>query len=379
MKTEGLPRGARVLCAVSGGADSVCLLHLLKTEGAEVYAAHYDHQLRGEESRRDAAFVRGLCADWAVPLLEGSGDVTAWAEEKRLSLETAARELRYAFLEDCADRIGADFIATAHTASDNAETLLLHLCRGSGARGLGGIPRQRDRILRPILHVTRAEVEAYLREHDLPHVEDSSNALDAAARNRIRHHAIPAMKSVNPSFEDAALRTARLLRADEAYLSSRAREELERIRTGDALSIPALLALPEALQLRVLQQMAGPGAELVHLDALLALCSSANASAELSLPGGKKAPSDPSGLRWQHNADHGAYRTEFRFDHKQSDGTNKAWNVEIMNQPEFERMSKTKRGQAPQYSNPDERKFTDKSGSTFYTFMTPISDEKKRM
>jgi len=289
MKTEGLPRGARVLCAVSGGADSVCLLHLLKTEGAEVYAAHYDHQLRGEESRRDAAFVRGLCADWAVPLLEGSGDVTAWAEEKRLSLETAARELRYAFLEDCADRIGADFIATAHTASDNAETLLLHLCRGSGARGLGGIPRQRDRILRPILHVTRAEVEAYLREHDLPHVEDSSNALDAAARNRIRHHAIPAMKSVNPSFEDAALRTARLLRADEAYLSSRAREELERIRTGDALSIPALLALPEALQLRVLQQMAGPGAELVHLDALLALCSSANASAELSLPGGKKA------------------------------------------------------------------------------------------
>jgi len=194
--------------------------------------------------------------------------------------------LRYAFLEKTAADCGADFIATAHTASDNAETMLLHLCRGSGTRGLGGIPPRRGQIIRPILAMTRSDVEDYLQTHSLPHVEDSSNALDEAARNRIRHHAIPAMKSVNEAFERSALRTARLLRADEEYLQGEARRALERIREGSRLSIPALLALPEALQLRSLQLMAGEGAELRHLDALLALCESANPSAELTLPGG---------------------------------------------------------------------------------------------
>ena len=261
MRVEHIPAQSAVLCAVSGGADSVCLLHRLKERGdLRLFCAHYDHRLRGGESRRDADFVRRLCAAWDIPYFEGSGDVAAYAKSASLSTETAARVLRYAFLEKTAADCGADFIATAHTASDNAETMLLHLCRGSGTRGLGGIPPRRGQIIRPILAMTRSDVEDYLQTHSLPHVEDSSNALDEAARNRIRHHAIPAMKSVNEAFERSALRTARLLRADEEYLQGEARRALERIREGSRLSIPALLALPEALQLRSLQLMAGEGA-----------------------------------------------------------------------------------------------------------------------
>ena len=288
MRVESVPAQSAVLCAVSGGADSVCLLHRLKERGdLRLFCAHFDHRLRGEESRRDADFVRRLAESWGIAYYEGSGDVAAYAGETGLSVETAARELRYAFLEKTAEEVGADFIATAHTASDNAETLLLHLCRGSGARGLGGIPPRRGKIIRPILDMSRSEVEAYLDRNSLPHVEDSSNALDDAARNRLRHHAVPAMKSVNPAFERAALRTARLLRADEAYMTAEAQKALQRIRCGERLSVPGLLALPEALQLRVLQQMAGEGTELVHLDALLSLCRSANPSAEFTLPGGR--------------------------------------------------------------------------------------------
>jgi len=287
MRVEAIPAQSAVLCAVSGGADSVCLLHRLRERGdLRLFCAHFDHRLRGEEARRDADFVRCLCESWGIPYFEGSHDVAAYAKETGLSTETAARELRYAFLEKTAADCSADFIATAHTASDNAETMLLHLCRGSGTRGLGGIPPQRGSIIRPILDMTRSEVEAYLEKHALSHVEDSSNALDEAARNRLRHHAVPAMKSVNAAFERSALRTARLLRADEAYMHTEAEKALERIREGDRLSIPALLAQPEALRLRTLLLMAGAGTELVHLDALLSLCESANPSAELTLPGG---------------------------------------------------------------------------------------------
>ena len=289
MKPEAIPAQSAVLCAVSGGADSVCLLHRLKERGdLRLLCAHYDHSLRGKESRRDADFVRRLCTEWGIPFYEGRGDVAAYAKEAGLSVETAARELRYAFLEATAAETGADFIATAHTASDNAETLLLHLCRGSGTRGLGGIPPRRGKIIRPLLDMSRDEVEAYLAAHSLPHVEDSSNALDDAARNRLRHHAVPALKSVNPAFESAALRTARLLRADEEYLSAAAAAALEGIREEGRLSIPGLMALPEALQLRALRLMTGDRAELVHLDALFSLCQGANPSAELSLPGGRR-------------------------------------------------------------------------------------------
>ena len=176
---ELLPRGRTVLCAVSGGADSICLLHALyhlrSRLGFSLAAAHYDHQLRGDASRRDAAFVAQfveLCCGAerlgdgtllpAVPLFTGSGDVKGEAERRGTGLEETARDMRYAFLRQAAREAGADVIATAHTADDNVETILFHLARGSGLRGLTGIQPVRGDLIRPLLTTSRGEIEAYL-------------------------------------------------------------------------------------------------------------------------------------------------------------------------------------------------------------------------
>ena len=160
MIAELLPPEGRVLCAVSGGADSMALLHmLLARPGLTVCAAHFEHGLRGEASLADAAFVETWCRERGVPCLVGHGDTRRHAAAQRLGIEEAARELRYRFLEEAADSLGCAVIATAHNADDNAETLLLHLLRGSGAEGLRGIPPRRGRIIRPLLDMTRREIE----------------------------------------------------------------------------------------------------------------------------------------------------------------------------------------------------------------------------
>ena len=182
--------GGRVLCAVSGGADSVYLLHRC-LEGAaghgySVCAAHYNHCLRGAESERDERFVLDMCAALGVECLSESGDVEHFAAVNGLGTEEAARIMRYDFLERAADRLGAETIATAHSADDNAETMLFALARGSGLKGLCGIPPRRGRIVRPMLGVTRGEIEAYLDSRGIAHVEDSTNAALDYSRNKIR-------------------------------------------------------------------------------------------------------------------------------------------------------------------------------------------------
>ena len=168
MTIDAITPGARVLCAVSGGVDSMYLLHrmteLAAQRGFTVGCAHFNHALRGAESDRDEAFVRAQCQRLNVPFYAGRGDV---ASVRGMGTEGAARQLRYAFLTDCAAAHGYDWIATAHTADDNAETLLLNLARGCGLRGLTGIPPQRGKLLRPMLDTTRAEAEAYLAAHGI--------------------------------------------------------------------------------------------------------------------------------------------------------------------------------------------------------------------
>jgi len=178
-------KGGRVLCAVSGGADSVCMLHILHEKRQELeielFAAHYEHGLRGEESLRDAAFVENICRELGIPFVCEHGDVKSFAREKGMSIEEAARELRYDFLERAADKLGCERIATAHNADDNAETILFNLTRGSGAQGLRGIPARRGRIVRPLLGMSRDEIEAYLTGRGIAWVEDSSTALTTTA------------------------------------------------------------------------------------------------------------------------------------------------------------------------------------------------------
>ena len=307
-----IPPGTAVLCAVSGGADSVCLLHALYRLrgrlGFSLAAAHYNHQLRGAESDRDAAFVEQfveLCCGEsrqpdgrilpAVPLYSGSGDVAGRARETGRGVEETAREMRYAFLQQAARQAGARYIATAHTADDNAETLLFHLARGSGLRGLGGIPPERGNIIRPLLTTTRREVEDYLAYYALPHVEDSSNQSDDYARNRIRRQVVPVLEDLFPGFAARMADTAARLRADEDCLAARAEEALAQLEEGPGcLSVPAqaVAGLPQPLAVRAARSLLGrmnggcDNCTAAHLEGLVDLCRSPDPSARLDLPGG---------------------------------------------------------------------------------------------
>ena len=250
-------------------ASAARMTELAAQRGFTVGCAHFNHGLRGTESDRDEAFVRTQCAHLGVPFYAGRGDV---ASVRGVGTEGAARQLRYAFLTDCAAAHGYDWIATAHTADDNAETLLLNLARGCGLRGLTGIPPQRGKLLRPMLDTTRAEAEAYLAAHGIAHVEDSTNASDAYARNRVRHHAVPALESVNAAFVQHAADTAALLREDERFLGGLAAEFLAGQTPAEGIPTAELLALPRPVRVRVLQQAAGRELSRRHLLALEQLC-----------------------------------------------------------------------------------------------------------
>ena len=223
------PAGGTVLVAVSGGRDSVCLLHYLArlgtARGFSVAAAHLDHGQR-PTAARDVAFVQSLCRTLDVPCHVGRADVPALARELGVGVEEAGRRARYEFLERTADEIGAARIATAHHAGDQAETVLLHLLRGAGTRGLRGIPPVRGRIVRPLLQTTRAEIEAYLEKNHLGHVEDETNADTTLRRNFLRLELMPQIERFQPGTAANLCRAAELLRAEDDYLDGLARSRL---------------------------------------------------------------------------------------------------------------------------------------------------------
>ena len=279
----GLTRqGGKVLCAVSGGADSMCLLSALLRLSLDLSCAHFNHRLRGDESERDARFVEEFCLRNGIEFHLGYGDVAEYAAENGLGTEDAARRLRYAFLEETAIKSEASYIATAHTADDNLETMLMNLVRGAGSRGMSGIPPRRGRIIRPLLFATRGQVEEYLTQRGVSWVEDSSNATDNYTRNRVRHHIIPALHEINSSAAKHALETARLIREDDEYISSLAAAFLAE---HEGVSVIALLNLPDAVSSRVLRIASGVKLSAVHVRALMKLCESGSPSGELDIPG----------------------------------------------------------------------------------------------
>ncbi len=269
-------KGDTVICAVSGGADSVALLvamYLLKDKLAiTLKAAHYNHGLRGSESDGDQAFVEELCRQYEIPLHIGQGSV----KPGKKGLEAAAREARYSFFGTLPGKI-----ATAHTADDNAETVLMHLVRGTGLKGLGGIAPQRGNVIRPMLSVTRREVLSFLKAFSLPCREDSSNHSDEFLRNRLRHHVIPLLKQENPRLSENMSAAALRLRQDSAVL--------EGLTAGELPAVSVLREMPPALRRRhlaaFLERSGVKEPEADHILLAEKLVLSPKASAKANFPG----------------------------------------------------------------------------------------------
>ena len=297
--------GERVVVAVSGGPDSLCLLHVLahlRAElGIELHVAHLNHGLRGEDADADADFVRGLAAEWGIGATVESADVRAFRAEHRLSLEEAARQVRYTFLSRVAAEVAAQAIAVGHTADDQVETILMHLLRGAGLTGLRGMLHTQMmpggmRLVRPLLETSRSEVAAYCAAHDLHPRHDQSNEDVHIWRNRLRRQALPILEQASPNLRRVLLRTARILADEDAYLGQVVRTlwpQIADVQDGVvSINLAMWRAQPAALQRRIAREAwhtltsASDDLAWVHVEAVRDLLLSPAPGRRVSLPGG---------------------------------------------------------------------------------------------
>lgn len=233
----------RVLLAVSGGKDSVVMCDLFSKASWPFSIAHCNFQLRGEESNTDETFVQALGKQYNVEVFVRRFDTTSYAEEKKTSIQIAARELRYKWFEELRVAENFQLIATAHHLNDNIETILLNLVKGSGIRGLRGIPLRQATIIRPLLFASQQEIELHVKEFALHFREDSSNATDKYTRNKIRHHVIPLLKEINPSLEKTLGEKVELFTELEQLYDQNIRKKSKQLflKRGADIYIPLLL------------------------------------------------------------------------------------------------------------------------------------------
>jgi len=296
-----------LLVAVSGGPDSVCLLNILvklrEELGIRLHVAHLNHQLRGTESEADAQYVSNLAHRLGIPVTTEQRDVKAYQAQQHISLEEAAREVRYTFLAQAAKSIGANRVAVGHTADDHIETILMHLIRGTGTKGLRGLqPSSRWQssgssltVIRPLLSVSRRETADYCHTHQLTPRIDTSNLSLSPLRNRIRHQLLPLLESYNPRVAEALLRTARIAGDDLAFLDEETTRQWGKIvqKQGNTISVDKgkFLELPSALKRyllrRVIEDLLGnlKDIETRHIEEIMDALTKP-AGKRLSLPGG---------------------------------------------------------------------------------------------
>lgn len=299
----GIADSDAVLAALSGGADSTALLIALcelRREGAvgTVYAAHFHHGIRGPEADADARFCEALCAEYGVMLTLARGDAVEYAATHGQSLETAARTLRYAFLHRAMRSVGASCIVTAHHEGDQAETVLMHLLRGCGTSGLVGMRARTGDVARPLLSVSRAAIEAFLRERGASWRTDPSNAEEIATRNRVRHTLLPLLDTFRPNAARAIADTARLVAVDEAYLCALADAAARPLAVDGGYRREGLDALPEPLCARIIRALLLRSADdvtqadIARVRALL----KARTGTRIELSGGRHAWVDATGV-----------------------------------------------------------------------------------
>ena len=302
-----VPSQSRLLVAVSGGPDSVCLLHILvklmDELGIRLHVAHLNHQLRGAESEADAQYVSNLARRLGIAVTIEQRDVKGYQKHKRISLEEAAREVRYTFLAQVTKAIGANQVAVGHTMDDHIETILMHLVRGTGTRGLRGLQPRTEwqfsgnnlTIIRPLLQVSREETASYCHEHKLMPRIDASNLSLSPLRNRIRHQLLPLLKSYNPQVTEALLRTAEIASEDLAFIDKEGIQLWDEIAQQQENTIildkKRLLELPPALKRHLLrmsiEKLLGnvKDIEMRHIEEIMSALTKP-AGKRLSLPEG---------------------------------------------------------------------------------------------
>ncbi len=299
----GCGPGDKVLVAFSGGADSTALLFSLQDLMEQgriggLFAAHLNHGIRGENADRDERFCEALCEKLDIPIATAREDVPSLAKARGQSLEQAAREVRYAFLERARLSFDANVIATAHHAGDQAETVLMHLIRGSGLSGLCGMQPRNGLIIHPMLGVNREEILRFLAERGADYCEDETNADSEPLRNRIRNELMPLLETYNPGVVQSLCATAVLVSQDEALLERLTDEAEHDCTAGDGLERSKLSSLPEPLKSRIvrkrLMRIRGDVAQ-ADIRRVLALTDAKTGTA-IELPGGLTAWTDASRL-----------------------------------------------------------------------------------
>ncbi len=295
---SGLPKKTPILLALSGGADSRALLHMLLSYGAPLSVAHVDHGIRGETSKRDREFCEALAREAGIPFYLLKTDIPALAKKNHTGLEEQARAERYRFFEELMQEHDIPILATAHNATDNAETLLFRMARGTGLSGLCGISPARSfgggMLIRPLLDMTKEEILEYCKAHSLNYVTDETNADIAYARNRIRHNILPEMNVLNKEAVRHISELCRSLNEDETFLESAAKkalnEDQERSGEKNSISLSLFKELPPALSQRVLTLLFGePPLSSKNREDVMTLASRATPHSSANLPHGRRA------------------------------------------------------------------------------------------
>ena len=276
-----------VAVGFSGGADSVCLIHILSSlkdyYGIIVKAVHINHNIRGEEAYRDEVFVRTFCDKHNIELTVYDIDVPLLAKERKISLEECGRQVRY----ECFEKSGCDAVAVAHTLSDSIETMLFNLARGTGTKGLAGInPKREPNIIRPLIACTREEIENYCSLNSLEYVTDSSNLSDDYTRNHIRHNIVPAFRKINSDFENSFYRAMNSIKEDYDFIDSFVRDVLKKSECSDGYFLSPLNNCGDAVEkkclLEILKKVMDKPPEARHVEACFALAKEGKGKIQLA-------------------------------------------------------------------------------------------------
>lgn len=279
--------GDTIIIGVSGGADSMCLLHFLVSVREEynlnLIVAHINHNLRGEEALRDQAFVENACDALNVECKVLSADINKISAETGESSEECGRRIRYEFFGKLAGKNGK--IATAHTLSDNAETILFHIARGTGLKGVTGIPRTRDNIIRPIIDITRQQVEEYCRGNNIDYVTDSTNLTNDYSRNKIRNTVVPVLKDINPSFEQSISRLSIIVEEHLSTVTALSQNLLEKAKVKNGyncniISDTDIVLLKQAIII-LLQNAGCKSYEEKHINLICNIVKTKNGAVQL--------------------------------------------------------------------------------------------------